>query len=153
MVSGLVFFLRCFHFLHIFSDLTSNLDTILDNILRLFLHPFSNLFLRSGSEWPRLPAEATPDTSQVRGEPRAKDAPRKHPKGTQEAPRRHPGAQGASEGISLINHHHSHAKCKKLPRLNILPCVFEGPSRIHWYLLQKCELTAVNVAEQASRPL
>ena len=40
--------------------------------------------------------------------------------GNQEAPRRHPGAQGAPEGIFLINHHHSHTKCKKCPRFVIL---------------------------------
>ena len=49
----------------------------------------------------------------------------------------HPRAQAAAEGIFLINHHHSHAKCKKFPILKILLCVFEGPSQIHWYLQLK----------------
>ena len=31
-----------------------------------------------------------------------------------------PGVQGASEGTLLINHDHSHSKCKKLPRSMIL---------------------------------
>ena len=80
-----------------------------------------------------------------------------HPEGTQEAPRRHPGAQGAPEGIFLINHHHSHAVCNNLPKLIILRCVFEGPSRIRWYLqgkMREPSLNAVvNVATDRSRPL
>ena len=39
------------------------------------------------------------------------------------------GGSRASEGIWLINRHHSHAKCKKFPKLMILLCVFD--SRCH----------------------
>ena len=49
----------------------------------------------------------------------------------QKAPKRHP------EGIFLMNHHHSQTKCKNFPGLIISRCVFEGPSRIHCYLLSR----------------
>ena len=86
----------------------------------------------------RSPADATQGPSKKRGEPGGtQEAPREHQGSTQEAPRRHPGHQGASDGICVINRHHSHTKCKKFPRLVILLCVFEGPSRIRWYLKRK----------------
>ena len=77
----------------------------------------------------------------------------RHPGGTQEAPRRHPGAQGAPEGIFLINRHHSHAKDNNLPKLVILRCVFEGPSRIRWYLQGKMRERSLDVATDRSRAL
>ena len=80
-------------------------------------------------------------------------APRKHPRGTQEAPRRHPGAQGASEGIFLINRHHYCTKCKKHTKLMILLCVFEGPTQIHCKLQGKMRETFDDVAPDRSRAL
>ena len=43
----------------------------------------------------------------------------------------------AIEAILLMNHHNSETECKNIPRLIILRCVFEGPSRIHLYLMSK----------------
>ena len=88
------------------------------------------------------------------------EAPRRHPGGTQEAPRRHPGgprrhpgAQGASEGIFLINHHHSHAKCKNFPGLIISLCVFDSEVTKHRKLLCKMLTRSDDVAADRSRAL
>ena len=71
----------------------------------------------------------------------------------QEAPRRHPGAQGASEGIFLINHHHSHAKRKKLHRLVISLCVFDSEVTKHCKLLCKMLTRSDDAARYRSRTL
>ena len=81
------------------------------------------------------------------------EAPRKHPGSTQEAPRRHPGAQGASEGIFLINRHHYHTKCKKFPRMVILPCVFDGEVTNHCKLQGKMLARSDDAAPDRSRAL
>ena len=57
------------------------------------------------------------------------------------------------EGIFLMNHHHSPTKCKNFPSLIIWRDVFEGPSRIHWYLLSKMLTRSGNAAGDAARPL
>ena len=108
-----------------------------------------------GIQEPRKHSRSTQKVSR-----NTQEAPRKHPRGTQEAPRkhpggprRHPGAQGASEGIFLINHHHSHAKCKKFPGLVILLCVFDSEVTKHCKLLCKMLTRSANVATERSRAL
>ena len=94
----------------IFQDFMSSFGTISDHISQLFQASFSGPQKWKKFKWPWLPAEATPDTSQVRGEPgstqeaprRHQEAPRKHPGGTQEAPRRHQGTQEAAGGLGCI---------------------------------------------------
>ena len=120
----------------IFQDFMCNLGTISEHISQLIQASFSSTQKCKKSKSRSLCRAAYPRHITEEG-------------GT----RRHPGAQGASEGISLINRHHSHAKCKNFPRLIILLCVFEGPSRIHLYLLQKWGTTAVTAAGHPSRPL
>ena len=73
-----------------------------------FLHNFGqpHIIFEVGSGMAPDARGATPDTSQIRGEP---------------------GAHGAPLGILVMNYHNSRTKCKNL--------AFEGPSRIHWYLL------------------
>ena len=53
----------------IFCAFRSSFGTISDHISQLFQASFSGPQKWKISEWPWLPAEATPDTSQVRGEP------------------------------------------------------------------------------------
>ena len=101
-------------------------------------------------DWGRHP-EATQEAS--KSQECTQEAPRRHPGGTQETPKRHPGAPEASGGIFLINHHHSHAKCKNFPGLIISPCVFDSEVTKHCKLLCKMLTRSANVAIYCSRAL
>ena len=68
--------------------------------LNFFGNPILNHKKRTREAHVCFPGDTTKDASQKSGEPGS----------TQEAPRKHPGVKGASEGISIINHHPANAK-------------------------------------------
>ena len=86
-----------------------------------------------------------------RGEVRR--AVRRHPGGTQEAPRGTQGTQEAPGGLGGNNWYTSQLECKSSINLSTLRCVFEGPSRIHWYLQAKRGTHSDDVRGDRSRPL